>query len=140
MLPPCLCTGREDISCDDAHCDIACPGEPCNPERCHLCWLRLGKPDNKCPSNPGCQQVLVQRESPNLFTRIGRFLTASLQHLLSGLKKTSAEEAARRYDICQRCVGSDGHFIAATKSCKLCGCNLPLKVTWREQKCPIGKW
>jgi hypothetical protein len=39
--PLCLCTGRDDIHCDDSHCDIAGPGEPGNPNQCRVCWLRL---------------------------------------------------------------------------------------------------
>lgn len=37
--PPCLCTGRSDVRCDDRHCDLAHPtGAPGNPDQCVICW------------------------------------------------------------------------------------------------------
>jgi hypothetical protein len=41
----------------------------------------------------------------------------------------------KRYEICKVCK----HF-TALKTCKECGCIMPLKVKLFDAKCPIGKW
>lgn len=45
---PCLCDKRNDIRCDDVHCDLAGPGSPGDRNQCRVCWLRLRKP----PASP----------------------------------------------------------------------------------------
>ena len=39
-----------------------------------------------------------------------------------------------RYNICQGC---ERNFMGA---CRECGCIVALKVLWKSQSCPIGKW
>jgi hypothetical protein len=39
-----------------------------------------------------------------------------------------------RHKICQSC---DRNFMGA---CRECGCITALKVLWKSQSCPIGKW
>ncbi len=39
-----------------------------------------------------------------------------------------------RYTICQGC---ERNFMGA---CRECGCIVSLKVLWKSQACPIGKW
>ncbi len=42
--------------------------------------------------------------------------------------------SAERYKICQGC---DRNFMGA---CRECGCIVTLKVLWKSQSCPLGKW
>lgn len=120
---PCLCDGRDDIRCDAAHCDIAAAGEPGNPNQCRVCWLRLQRPAVQAPS---------------LARRVVNFARAIMKHARAGLPVVTEEEAKRRISICETCE----LFDLNRRRCNhpQCGCNMDEKVTWGEQKCPIGKW
>jgi hypothetical protein len=43
--------------------------------------------------------------------------------------------AQERYAICKQCPQ-----LSAIKTCKECGCIMPVKVKLRHSECPIGKW
>lgn len=43
--------------------------------------------------------------------------------------------AQERYAICKQCPN-----FSMIKTCKLCGCVMPLKVKLRYSECPDGKW
>lgn len=46
--PPCLCTGRPEVRCDDAACDIASPeGAPGDVSRCVVCWQWLHSAEHR---------------------------------------------------------------------------------------------
>jgi hypothetical protein len=47
----------------------------------------------------------------------------------------SKETQEQRYEICKGC----DHF-TALKTCKECGCIMPLKVKLFSAVCPVGKW
>lgn len=109
--------------CDESHCDIAGPGEPGNPNQCRPCWLRLGKP----PVN-----------GPSMVRRAWNYAQAIYNHVRRGKPVVSEEEALRRLALCEACE----LFDADKRIClhQKCGCLLDRKVTWAEQKCPLGKW
>lgn len=48
---------------------------------------------------------------------------------------TGKEIAESRYEICQTCPS-----FTILKTCKECGCIMPLKVRLRSSECPLGKW
>lgn len=50
------------------------------------------------------------------------------------LDEAANTTSSERYKICQGC---DRNFMGA---CRECGCIIPLKVLWKSQSCPIGKW
>ena len=40
-----------------------------------------------------------------------------------------------RIELCKNCEN-----MTAMKTCKLCGCFMPIKVRFKWMKCPAGKW
>jgi hypothetical protein len=48
---------------------------------------------------------------------------------------TTKEIQEQRYEICNGCE----HF-TALKTCRECGCIMPLKIKLTNVSCPIGKW
>jgi len=72
---------------------------------------------------------------PGVFGMTKNLIGSVAQHLRAGWVKCDAEQSAARYEVCQLCekMRDDGR-------CSLCGCFMELKSTWKEQKCPIGKW
>ena len=118
-----MCDNRTDIRCTASHCDIAGPGAPGNSNSCRVCWLRLGRPSVKPPS---------------LLRRAWNYAKAVYWHRRRGKKIVSEAVARKRLDMCESCEW----FNAKTRVCSQpgCGCNMDKKVTWAEQKCPIGRW
>lgn len=122
---PCLCDGRADIRCDAAHCDIAGPGEPGNPNSCRVCWKRLSQPP-------------VQ--GPSFVRRVYNFAVAIAKAIKAGLKTVSEKEASRRWSICEAC----DWFNPEKNTCNhlKCGCRLRQKVLLKSERCPLDppKW
>ena len=63
-----------------------------------------------------------------------------VKFIASGADKCSDETIEMRHKIC---AGSDAnikcdHF--KDDWCTNCGCYLPIKITWKTEGCPIGKW
>ncbi len=50
--------------------------------------------------------------------------------------EVSQERFDERFSICKECP----YHNKITDQCKKCGCFLRLKVIFKDQKCPIGKW
>jgi hypothetical protein len=73
-------------------------------------------------------------EMPGFVTQLGNFVVAVGQHIADGWKSADDATAAARLATCRACDLLDAD------SCRLCGCHMPLKVTWLEQVCPAGKW
>lgn len=74
-------------------------------------------------------------KKPKLKTRIKNFLVALYEHAKEGFQKVSKKKKEERLSICNACV-----YKNEDNECSLCGCYLPLKTAWKEQKCPEGKW
>lgn len=66
------------------------------------------------------------------------FLDA-LDQLVSGDpdKRAVKELAAKRLDICEKCVEN---YSPTLKICRECKCYMPFKTTFKDASCPIGKW
>jgi hypothetical protein len=120
---PCLCDHRADIRCDETHCDIAGPGAPQDANQCRVCWNRLGRPAVR---------------GPRLLRRIWNYAKAVYWHRRFGKRMVTEAVARRRLDVCEAC----DHFDCEKRRCSRpeCGCNMDVKVTWAEQKCPLRKW
>jgi hypothetical protein len=102
------------------------PGEPYSTAYCRLCWLYHNDPAYKQHWDG----------EPSLTTKAVNFGTAIVNHVMGGMKKASSELQLIRISECQKCE----FFNKEKRSCQKCGCNMDLKVSWLEQKCPIGKW
>ena len=50
--------------------------------------------------------------------------------------RASFEVQKARIDECKKCE----RLISITKTCKECGCFMPLKTTLEKATCPLGKW
>ena len=48
---------------------------------------------------------------------------------------TDQDTSNGRYEICQTCPS-----FTILKTCKECGCIMPLKVRLKSSECPLGKW
>lgn len=57
-----------------------------------------------------------------------------LERIIYFLSDTKLKE--HRYSICLSCK----EFNEESKSCKICHCYLPVKVTLRASSCPLKKW
>lgn len=73
-------------------------------------------------------------EPPSLLRKAASFAAAAAGHVAHGMPTVEPSEAARRLALCRACPNLAGN------SCQLCGCNMPIKVTWAGQHCPIGQW
>lgn len=68
------------------------------------------------------------------------FAASAARHVASGMPQASDEEVDRRFAICQTCEHYDG------KACRKCGCHVVRqkkfmsKLSWADEKCPVGKW
>lgn len=92
-------------------------------------------PPMPVPRPPAEATAPQQRQSvPSLVQKAANFAVATVQHVAAGMPKSPEELAAERLAICGACDR------LASGSCSLCGCQMKIKVTWADQKCPIGKW
>jgi hypothetical protein len=125
--PPCAC---DPARCTDAGC-YRVTGGPYTPDQCRVCWLyhtseaaRAGWGGPPAPPEPG------------LLRKAAAFAGAVVRHAAAGLPQAPPAEAARRLALCLECP----EFVAGKQSCRRCGCDMPRKVRWAEQACPLGKW
>lgn len=111
------------------------PSKPCKhteprPNECRACWLFEN--DERYKKLWGEKPV----SGPPLLRRAVNFLSATIQHAMAGLPIVSDAQAEERLSICRS--NECGQY--RDDSCMKCGCNLPLKAKWAEQKCPEGRW
>ena len=75
-----------------------------------------------------------------LFQKAHNFAASAVKHVAAGMPQSSEEEVARRFAICETCKHFDG------KACRECGCPVVRekkflsKLSWGNEKCPVGKW
>ena len=50
--------------------------------------------------------------------------------------ETKKAVAKHRIEICAKCP----HLRPKVHQCKKCGCIMPAKVRFMNQRCPVGKW
>jgi len=71
---------------------------------------------------------------PSLLQKTKNFSKAIINHACDGFTRVSEEEFKVRLDICNECEQRDGMV------CKICGCFLNVKASWKSEKCPLHKW
>lgn len=80
------------------------------------------------------EAVPEQIEEKNIIQKAVSFAGSAINHAKNGFRDASIQTINKRLSICKNCdFYQDG-------SCKQCGCNLNVKVTWASESCPIGKW
>jgi len=68
---------------------------------------------------------------------LGRTLLNTAKAAVSGDKViASTGLASQRMSICKSCPW----FVSKGQRCSKCGCVIPLKAYFEEEKCPIDKW
>lgn len=80
--------------------------------------------------------------SPGLaiIQKAANFAASAAKHVAAGMPQASEEEVARRFAICEDCEHFNG------RACKQCGCPVVRekkflsKLSWANEKCPVGKW
>lgn len=109
------------------------PVQPWGLGNCHLCWTyHTSNEHNILWGGPG-----IPPQEPGVAKKISHFLKAVSEHALAGMPTTSEEDAGKRMAICLACPSMPDKV---AKKCVECGCYMQVKVTWNEQKCPLGKW
>lgn len=73
---------------------------------------------------------------PSFFRKAANLSKAIVEHAGAGFPTTDRETIDKRWAICRTCE----HFDAERTICRVCGCQLQVKIDWAEQKCPVGKW
>ena len=71
---------------------------------------------------------------PNIGRKALNFGRALVRHAADGFERVDDKTLATRTEACNGCpANSDGE-------CRLCGCVISLKVTWRSERCPMELW
>jgi hypothetical protein len=76
----------------------------------------------------------------SLLTKAKNFAASAAKHVAAGAPQATDEQVAERFAICQGCEHFDG------KACRQCGCPVVRekkflsKLSWANEKCPVGKW
>jgi hypothetical protein len=74
-----------------------------------------------------------------LLRKAANLAGAVVEHVKTGRQKASPDVQAARLEICRVCE----NYRASDQACggmTGCGCYLPVKVSWAEQRCPLDKW
>lgn len=109
----------------------------------HPAYPRESKPKPPPPPRPERQsqpEPHGQRPLPPLTERVGNFFKSAASHVAAGMPRATDEQIAARYAICQGC-----EFLA-DGACSRCGCPVQReskfisKLSWANEKCPVGKW
>lgn len=84
-----------------------------------------------------------------ILKKLRNFFKALIQHIKTGMQKSSNRLIQHRYNICKGCEffhPLDRPAKEILAQCNYCGCNLSNKkiflnkLAWKDQKCPINKW
>lgn len=100
--------------------------------RCIICGNEYKKPLRMpfmviCDGRPPFYKLLV------------RFLIALLKHAINCFKRVSWKRKLDRYKTCVKCK----YFIRMPRRkriCKICWCDLKIKTSWKQEKCPAKFW
>lgn len=98
----------------------------CDNEYCHLCKLFHTDP----------RYFKLWGGELSLWGKAVAFVKAAVTHVSTGARRTPLDVYEQRTALCRAC-----EWHTAPDGCLKCGCtNLPLKRSWADQKCPVGKW
>lgn len=76
------------------------------------------------------------RGGPSGLEKAKNFVGALVRHAADGLARVDNETLSERLAVCALCE----HRELSNWTCRLCGCYLTVKATWRSEKCPEGRW
>ena len=75
-------------------------------------------------------------DEPGLVRKAVNLGKAVARHVADGAKKLDEEDFNQRLEICKSCP----EYIPERTACRLCGCDLKIKASWRSEYCPLAKW
>ncbi len=101
-----------------------------NLHRCSTCGytIKVRQDPNKI------YRTCSEKSEPGFIQKGVNFANAMVEWVSAGAPITKIEEKNRRLEICLSCENYDNG------KCKLCGCNLDLKILTETAHCPINKW
>lgn len=97
------------------------------------------KPDAPRTRRMCSQNKLVHKRFFYSVSRIIRFLFSVYKLSTDCFRKTAWTIRLARYKLCVRCKYF-GKQKPKYRQCKICACNLKLKVSWRQEECPAKYW
>lgn len=100
-------------------------------------WIETGRlagdPDAANDALPAADQG-----GPNILRKVVSFTRAAIRHAADGLRRTTESEYMDRISVCRTCDKFSG--TDQKPGCSKCGCSLRVKLRWRTEACPLGKW
>lgn len=110
--------------------------EPCPTctEICPFCPRCVPQGDKPLYKEKFLAKDLSGQSPPSSMERVVNFTRAVANHAMAGFPMLSGEETEARLAICRECP----KYVERT--CSICGCNMRVKASWKEQECPLGKW
>ncbi len=111
-----------------------------NTYECNTCGTRLISTDGGVPIFICNKKISQSEDEPSFLQKIKNFTQSSIEHIAGGLRYAKEETILQRYSICKTCE------FFKNETCSKCGCPLFAhkkyisKLSWADQKCPVGKW
>lgn len=76
-----------------------------------------------------------ESDLPPLLQMGTSFLRSVARHLSEGMPRADEETQSHRKKKCDEC-----EYLRKDKRCSLCGCHAHIKLKWRGEQCPDGRW
>jgi len=87
-----------------------------------------------------CKTYQPRKTGVSVLQKVKNLASSAAKYVAAGMPQASEEEVAKRFAICEACEHFDG------KACRQCGCPVVRerkflsKLSWANEKCPVGKW
>lgn len=126
------------------HCPLAGDERPCKAEVTGVIrYCQLVDPAHPSYSPDYARHLRtwgIAGEGPGWLRKVANLAGAATEHVAAGMPQASEATVAARLATCRACPA--GYWRTSDETCQhpACGCAMRRKVTWAEQKCPIGLW
>lgn len=111
------------------------PKQIVNDSICGQCQFQARQIDpNKLRNQlPILEEHMIKDETkePGVLQIGANFIGAAAKHIMNGAENVTKEVYEKRMAICNSCEHRNG------TACKICGCNLPRKLKWASNQCPL---
>lgn len=77
-------------------------------------------------------------KTPPITTMAKTLAVETAKHVAGGCHARTPDEIDRIQRICEFC--DQILYEGLAMRCRLCGCNMNIKITWATTKCPKQKW
>lgn len=126
-------------------CDLITPGSPAYREDYRRLFHPAEFPGDPPPDVapdptpwPAPPPPSFRPGGPGLIRKAANFGRAIVSHAVAGFPGADDETVTKRLNICHECE----FYSVENRTClhQKCGCVLDIKVRWKDQSCPAGKW